>query len=315
MFQMMNGARIDVGLTAVSIASAAYHASLQYAKERPQGRRITTGKKDANAPQTTIINHPDVRRMLHLQEAVVGGSVALLMTASTYKDKAEHGPEEDRQKYHELLELLTPIAKTYPSEMGRVSINNGLQVLGGYGFCTDFPLEQLYRDVRITALYEGTTGIQSQDLLGRKVVMNNGAAMQHLTKEIISTIKQASNFDDLKPYAEQLKSASKELANTTQHLLTFAMKGDHERYIADATIYMEMMSNIVIAWQWLEMATVAKTALVNGKTVQSTSFYERQIHTMRFYFKYELPKIAACKHTLHSEDNLTIPEANEVAFS
>jgi len=315
MFQMMNGARIDVGLTAVSIASAAYHASLQYAKERPQGRRITTGKKDANAPQTTIINHPDVRRMLHLQEAVVEGSLALLFTASNYQDKAEHGPEEDRQKYHELLELLTPIAKTYPSEMGRVSINNGLQVLGGYGFCTDFPLEQLYRDVRITALYEGTTGIQSQDLLGRKVVMNNGSAMQHLTKEVISTIKQASTFDDLKPYAEQLKSASKELANTTQHLLTFAMKGDHERYIADATIYMEMMSNIVIAWQWLEMATVAKTALVNGKTIQSTSFYERKIHTMRFYFKYELPKIAACQHTLHSEDNLTIPEANEVAFS
>lgn len=315
MFQMMNGARIDVGLTAVSVASAAYHASLQYAKERPQGRRIVTGKKDAAEPQTTIINHADVRRMLHLQEAIVEGSSALLLTASNYQDRAHYGPEEERQKYHELLELLTPIAKTYPSEMGRVSVSNGLQVLGGYGFCTDFPLEQYYRDIRIMALYEGTTGIQSLDLLGRKVVMNNGSAMQHLTKEIIATIKQATTFDDLKPYAEQLKISSKDLAGVTQHLLQYAMQGDHERYIADASIYMEMMSNVVLAWQWLSMATVAKTALVNGNTTLSTSFYERKIHTMRFYFKYELPKIMSAKMTLMNQENLTIPESNQVAFS
>jgi len=109
--------------------------------------------------------------------------------------------------------------------------------------------------------------------------------------------------------------ASKELAGVTQHLLQYAMQGDHERYIADATIFMEMMSNVVIAWQWLQMATVAKTALVNGKTTLSTAFYERKIHTMRFYFKYEFPKILSAKMTLMSEDNLTIPEANKVAFS
>jgi len=315
MFQMMNGARIDVGLTAVSIASAAYHASLQYAKERPQGRRIVTGKKDPNEPQTTIINHPDVRRMLHLQEAVVEGAYSLLLTASNYQDKSHYGPEADRQKYHELLELITPIAKTYPSEMGRVSVTNGLQVLGGYGFCTDFPLEQYYRDIRIMALYEGTTGIQSLDLLGRKVVMNNGSAMKHLTSEMIATIKEASTFDDLKPYAEQLKMASKELANITQFLLQYAMKGEHERYIADASIYMELMSNVVIAWQWLKMATVAKTALVSGNTTLGTAFYERKIHTMRFFFKYELPKIMSAKMTLMNKEVLTIPEENKVAFS
>ena len=315
MFLMMNGARIDVGLTAVSMASAAYHASLQYAKERPQGRRVVTGKKDANEPQTTIINHPDVRRMLHLQEAIVEGAYALLLTASNYQDKSHYGPEEDRQKYHELLELLTPIAKTYPSEKGQESINNGLQVLGGYGFCTDFPLEQYYRDIRITALYEGTTGIQSLDLLGRKVVMNNGSAMKHLTSEIISTIKEASTFDDLLPYAEQMKTASKELAGITQFLLQYAMKGEHERYIADATIYMDLMSNVVIAWQWLKMATVAKTALVSGNTTLGTAFYERKIHTMRFFFKYELPKIMSAKMTLMNEESLTIPEENKIAFS
>lgn len=311
MFQMMNGARIDVGLTAASIATAAYHASLQYAKERPQGRRILSGgKKNVEAEQTTIINHPDVRRMLLLQKAVTEGSVALLMQASLYHDMSTAGPEETREHYHDLLELLTPIAKTYPSEMGLISISNGLQILGGYGFCTEFPLEQYYRDVRITSLYEGTTGIQSLDLLGRKVPMKNGEAMKHLTKEIIETINAANNYDDLKPYATQLKGASKELQATIMHLLQYAMSGEHERYIADASIFMEMMSNVVIAWQWLKMATVAKTALVTGNTTFDTAFYENKIHTMRFYFKYELPKISSNKTTLMHADALTIIEEN-----
>ena len=263
MFQMMNGARIDVGQTAASVASAAYYASLQYAKERPQGRRILSGgQKNVNAEQVTIIDHPDVRRMLLLQKSITQGSIALLMQLANYSDLAEFGAEDEKEKYHDLMELLTPIAKTYPSEAGRDSINAGLQIFGGYGFCTDFPLEQYYRDIRIMALYEGTTGIQSLDLLGRKVTMKNGAAMKLLTREIIESIKAASNYDDLKPYAEKLTDASKELEQTLMHLLQYAMSGNHERYIADATIFMEMMSHVVIAWQWLKMATVSKTALV-----------------------------------------------------
>lgn len=316
MFQMMNGARIDVGMTAASVATAAYYASLQYAKERPQGRRILEGGvKNVSQEQTTIINHPDVRRMLLLQKAVTEGSISLLLHASLYEDMAAVGPEEDRERYHDLLELLTPIAKTYPSEMGRTAINAGLQIFGGYGFCTDFPLEQYYRDIRIMSLYEGTTGIQSLDLLGRKVTMKNGQAMKFLTAEIIETIKAASNYDDLQPYAKQLKNASKELEATLMHLLKYAMSGAHERYIADATIFMEMMSNVVIAWQWLKMATTAKTAMVTGKMTYDTSFYAEKIHTMKFYFKYELPKIASNKITLESEDSLTIPTEDEVMFA
>ena len=312
MFQMMNGARIDVGYSAASTATAAYYASLQYAHERPQGRRIQAGGvKNVDAEQTTIINHPDVRRMLLLQKSITEGSIALLQQASLYHDLSIVGKEEEKENYHDLLEILTPIAKTYPSEMGLTSISNGLQIFGGYGFCTDFPLEQYYRDIRIMSLYEGTTGIQSLDLLGRKVVMKNGQAMKSLTKEIIETIKAASNYEDLKKYADQLKDASKELETTLMHLLSFAMKGDHERYISDATIFMEMMSTVVIAWQWLKMATVAKTALVTGKTVFSTDFYEDKIFTMRFYFKYELPKIAACKITLMHDESLTIVEENQ----
>ena len=309
MFQMMNGARIDVGLTAASVATAAYHASLQYAKERPQGRRIQNGgAKNLEEAQTTIIKHPDVRRMLLLQRAVTEGAVALLMQASFYHDMATAGPEDSRETYHDLLELLTPIAKTYPSEMGRISISNGLQIFGGYGYCTDFPLEQYYRDIRIMAIYEGTTGIQSMDLLGRKVVMKNGAAMKLFTKELLETVKNASNYDDLKPYGEELKTASKELQEVLMHLLQFAMKGEHERYISDATLFMELMGNVVIAWQWLKMATVAKTALVTGNTTYDPSFYENKIHTMQFFFKYELPKNLGLKASLMRPESLTIIE-------
>ena len=316
MFQMMNGARIDVGMTAASTATAAYHASLQYAKERPQGRRIKDGgQKNKDEEQTTIINHPDVRRMLLMQRAIIEGSVSLLLHASMYQDMTEFGPEETKEKYHNLLEILTPIAKTYPSEMGRLSINNGLQIFGGYGFCTDFPLEQYYRDIRIMALYEGTTGIQSLDLLGRKVVMKNGEAMKQLTKEMIATIKEAQDIDELKPFADQLKDASKELEQVIMHLLQFAMSGAHEKYIADATIFMEMMSNIVIAWQWLKMATIAKRALITGNTTYDESFYENKVLTMKYFFKYELPKIAACKTTLLNTECLTIVEENEKAFT
>lgn len=309
MFQMMNGARIDVGMTAASVATAAFYASLQYAQERSQGRRILKGgKKNVAAEQTAIINHPDVKRMLLLQKAVTEGAIATLLQASLYHDLSVNGAEEEREKYHLLLELLTPIAKTYPSEMGRVSISNGLQILGGYGFCTEFVLEQYYRDIRIMSLYEGTTGIQSLDLLGRKVIMKNGESMKYLTKEIIATIKTAQTYDDLKPYAERLKLASKNLEETLMYLLQFAMSGDHERYIADATIFMEFMSNVVIGWQWLKMATTAKTALLTESSVQSLEFYESKIHTMKFFYKYELSKNIGLKETLMHSDSLTILE-------
>ncbi len=315
MFQMMNGARIDVGITAASVATAAYHASLQYAKERPQGRRILdSGQKNINHEQVTIIQHPDVRRMLLLQKAITEGSVALLLQASYYHDLAEYGSDEEKERNHDLLELLTPIAKTYPSEAGQTSISTGLQILGGYGFCTDFPLEQYYRDIRIMSLYEGTTGIQSLDLLGRKVVMKSGAAMRYLSDEIKATITVASNYDDFKPYADQLISATKNMEGTLGHLLQFAMSGKHERFIADATIFMEYMSTIVIAWQWLKMAAVSKTALVTGKKTLSDVFYEEKIHTMKFFFKYELVKISSLSETLCHPDALILMEDNVHTF-
>lgn len=313
MFQMMNGARIAVGLHAASMATAAYYASLQYAKERPQGRRINNhGAKDVSKEQTTIINHPDVRRMLLLQKAVVEGSMCLLMEVSKYADLEKVTEGEERDKWNLLLEVLTPIAKTYPSEMGLTSISNGLQILGGYGFCNDFPLQQYYRDVRITSLYEGTTGIQSLDLLGRKMTMQNGKGVKLLMNEIQQTLEATMTYDDLKPYARQLMKALKTNQRILEHLLTFAQKGEHERFLSDATIYMEMMSTIVVAWQWLKMASVAKERLVVSDGDHTTEFYESKIHTMKFFFKYELTKVDSLASILESEDVLTLAEEKEL---
>lgn len=319
MFQMMNGARLEVGLTAAAIASAAYHSSLQYAKERPQGRKLDgSGGKNINASQTLIINHPDVRRMLMLQKSVVEGCASLLILCGKYLDLSHHAVEEaDRAKYHDLLEILTPIAKTYPSEMGQVSTSNGMQVLGGYGFTTDFPLEQLYRDIRITAIYEGTTGIQSLDLLGRKVLMKNGATLMSLMQEINNDIALAETYEELRPYADKLKGALEQVQKVLQHLTQFAMKGNFERFLSDATIFMEMTSTVIIAWQWITMAANAKQAVVTGQMKQSQNFYDAQIHTMKFYFKYELPKINGHVETLLSDEVLTIVEEEKAveAFS
>ncbi len=315
MFQMMNGARIDVGLMATSVATAAYYASLQYAKERPQGRRIlANGVKNVAEEQTTIINHPDVRRMLLLQKAVVEGSLAVLTQASVYYDLSEEGPEEDRERYHDLTEILTPIAKTYPSEMGRTAVNAGLQILGGYGFCTEFPLEQYSRDIRIMSLYEGTTGIQSLDLLGRKVTMKNGAAMKALTQELIATIKEASTYEPLHDYAGQLKAASKDMEQTLMHLLQYAMSGDHERFIADATIFMEYMGNVVLAWQWLKMGTTAHIKLQGGNGAFSTEFYQAKLHTMKYFYKYELSKNKGLAEILRHPEAITPMEEVEKVF-
>ena len=315
MFQMMNGARIDVGLTAASTASGAYYASLQYAKERPQGRKLTnTGKKDPNQEQTLIINHPDVRRMLMLQKAIVEGSISLLLECSKYSDVAETTSGDTSKNAHLLLELLTPIAKTYPSEKGIDSISNGLQVLGGYGFTMDFPLQQYYRDIRIMTLYEGTTGIQSLDLLGRKITMAEGKALMLLTKEIGDTLSASKTYDELRPYADQLEAKMKDVEEVLTHLMPLAMKGEFESYLADATIFMEMMSTVVIAYQWLKLATKAKEYQVTGNSTYPSEFYEGKIHTMKFFFKYELPRVISCKETLMNSEMLTLSESGEKVF-
>ncbi|NRA52482.1 MAG: acyl-CoA dehydrogenase [Phaeodactylibacter sp.] len=313
MFQMMNEARIAVGRGAVSIASAAYEASLQYAKERPQGRRLKNdGSKDVSEEQTLIINHPDVRRMLLLQKAIYEGALSLVNQTALYHDLEVVTEGDDHEKYYLLTELLTPIAKTYPSEKCREAVDNGLQVLGGYGFCTDFVLQQYLRDIRIMSIYEGTTGIQSQDLLGRKVTMQKGKALEYLALEVQKDIEAALTYDELKPYAGQLGQKLGLIQKVLAQLMPFAMKGQFERYLSDATLFMQMMSTVVVSWQWLKMATAAKQALVTGDATYTTGFYESKVHTLKFFYKYELAKVDSLANILMDETVLTILEEQEL---
>ncbi|WP_109437748.1 acyl-CoA dehydrogenase [Aquimarina sp. AU119] len=314
MFMMMNAARIAVGRGAAAITMAAYQASLQYAKERPQGRKLASdGKKNPEQGQTLIINHPDVRRMLLLQKAVAEGSLSLVLLASKYFDLKETLQDKDeKEKYGLLLELIIPMVKTYPSEMGAQAVSNGVQVLGGYGFCSDFILQQYHRDIRIFSIYEGTTGIQSQDLLGRKLLMENGKALNLLTNEIMQTIEQASKYDELKKYAAKLGDKLQLAQKVIGFLIGFAQKGDYERFLSDATPFMEFFSNITMGWVWLDIACHSKNALITAQKKYTEEFYESKIHTMKFYFKYELPKTNGLADILMNEEILTIAGEQEV---
>lgn len=312
MFLMMNSARIAVGRGASAIASAAYQASLQYANERPQGRKLSSdGKKNPAEKQALIIEHPDVRRMLLMQKSMVEGSMSLVLLASKYYDIiATATSPEEKEKYNLLLEMIIPIVKTYPSEAGTTAVNNGLQVLGGYGFCADFILQQYYRDIRISSLYEGTTGIQSQDLLGRKVTMSNGKALQLLSAEIIKTIQDASSIDGLKSYAKSLEIKLQLTQKVIGHLMPHALKGDYERYLADASIFMEFLSLILVSWSWLDIGVNATNALTHGGKY-SKEFYQSKIHTMKYCFTYELPKTSGLAEILLNTDSITIKKETE----
>ncbi|RYC68749.1 MULTISPECIES: acyl-CoA dehydrogenase [Spirosoma] len=314
MFQMMNEARIGVGMTAAAIATAAYYAALQYAKERPQSRRLNE-KNRLDAPQTPIINHPDVRRMLLFQKSVTEGSLSLLLEAARLYDISRVAEGEEKENAFLLLDLLMPVAKSFPSEMGVQSVSQSLQTFGGYGFTEDFPVEQLYRDIRITPIYEGTTGIQAQDLLGRKMTMKGGKAPQLLFAEISKVIADASLFDDLKPYGDQLAGELKRTQDVFVSLMPHAMKGDTERYLADATLFLELFGIVVVAWQWLKQAVVARQALLTKNPEgDDLAFYEGKIHTMKFYFHYEVPKTLGLAQRLKDPEVLTIVSEKELAL-
>ncbi|GAB3497559.1 acyl-CoA dehydrogenase [Spirosoma knui] len=314
MFQMMNEARIGVGMTAAAIATAAYHAALQYAKERPQNRRLNE-KNLLDAPQTPIINHPDVRRMLLFQKAVTEGSLSLLVEAARLYDISQVAEGEEKENAFLMLDLLMPVAKSYPSEMGVQSVSQSLQTFGGYGYTEDFPVEQLYRDIRITPIYEGTTGIQAQDLLGRKMTMKGGKAPQLLFAEISRTIAAGSTYDDLKPYADQLAAELTRTQEVIMSIMPHATKGDIERYLADATLFLELFGIVVVAWQWLKQAVVARQALLaQNPQGDELAFYEGKIHTMKFYFHYEVPKTLGLATRLKDPEVLTIVSEKELAL-
>jgi len=304
MFQMMNEARIGTGAMAAGTASAAYYASLQYANERPQGRHPSN--KDASQPQVLIIEHADVRRMLFFQKAITEGSIAIVQLCAYYADIAENAAGDERENAHLLLELLTPVVKSFPSEWGNLSVSAGMQVLGGAGYTDDFPLEQYYRDIRVNAIYEGTTTIHGMDILGRKVMLEKGKALKLILQEMKGTMAEAAKNEALKSYAGKLEDSAKTLHGTTMHLIDVAMKNKPEVFLSDATLYLEFFGIVTVAWLWLKQGVVAQKAIDAGTEGDEYLFYQGKVHTMKYYFEYELPKIQALRDRLISADRLTL---------
>ncbi len=302
MFQMMNEARVGVGMNAVSIGTAAYYASLEYARERPQGRHIA--EKKPGLPQTAIVRHADVKRMLLFQKAVLEGSLGLLLYCSYLSDLAHVAEGDEKANAALLLDLLTPIAKSYPSEMGTLTTSAAVQILGGAGYTTDFPVEQFYREARIHPIHEGTTGIHGLDLLGRKVTMQDGKAVRLLMVEVQTTLADARPHPDLVPLVDQLTAALGLFDKTTRHLLAIAPT-DPEAFLADATLYLDLFGIIVLAWQWLRQAVVAQLNLPKAQS-EDINFYEGKRMAARYFYAYELVKIHALARRLQSPDRVTV---------
>ncbi|MCB2141083.1 acyl-CoA dehydrogenase [bacterium] len=304
MFQMMNEARIGVGLGAAAIASAAYYAALDYARERPQGRK--PNNKDPLAPPVAIIEHADVKRMLLFQRAVFEGALSLLLQCSVYADKSLTTKGSDKRKWDLLLDILTPVAKSYPSEMGIFAVSQALQCFGGYGYCQDFPVEQYFRDMRIHPIHEGTTGIQGIDLLGRKVRMEDGYAYKLLLEEIRETISACRRLADLNTKGLKLEKALVKLDQVTQYLTVRMPAQNPEFFLADATLYLDFFGIVTIAWQWLLQAIKAERSLKSHPSISQTNFYQGKLYTAAYFFSYELPKIEGLAARLLDNDPVTV---------
>lgn len=304
MFQMMNEARLSIGACAVSTASVGYQAALEYAKTRPQGRALTN--RDATSPPINIVEHADVRRMLLAQKAMVEGGLSLLLQCSLYTDRMEASPDvEERTRCSRLLDLLTPVAKTFPSEKGFESNAQAVQVHGGYGYTSEYLPEALLRDQKLNSIHEGTTGIQSLDLLGRKVLLDGGAGMALLQEEISAEITRARTFPALRAHADQLEAATTRWGEALVHLGGMAAGGDLEGAMIHSVAHLELAGIVCVAWQWLRMAAFAAEGLAGGGT-RSKAFYEGKLAACAYWFSHELPRV----HTLAA-----LLQSNERSFA
>jgi len=293
MFHMMNEARIAVGLGATMLGYAGYEISLDYAKGRPQGRPMGVGGKDASKPQVPIIEHADVKRMLLAQKSYCEGALALELYCARLVDELHTGDDTARARSSLLLEVLTPIAKSWPSEWCLEANSLAIQVLGGYGYTRDFPVEQYWRDNRLNMIHEGTHGIQALDLLGRKVVMDGGAGLTLLRETMAATIARGREAKALSEHADALATAADDLAAATRAAWS---TGSPAEALANATPYLQAFGHVVLAWIWLDVATCA-AASADDATQRG------RLAACRFFFRYELPKIGAWLGVVESRDD------------
>ncbi|HJK89533.1 MAG TPA: acyl-CoA dehydrogenase, partial [Polyangiaceae bacterium LLY-WYZ-15_(1-7)] len=284
MFQMMNEARISVGATAAATASAAYHEARAYALERRQGRALG----ERGGEPVRLVEHPDVRRMLLRQKAIVDGSLALAATTALHADLAEHGPEDARERHRLLLDLLTPITKTFPSEAGFEATALAVQVLGGYGYTSEYLPEAFLRDQKLNTIHEGTTGIQSLDLLGRKVMARGGAGLRVLAEEIQRALAEAEAAGLEEGLRAPLGAALGQLGALTATLGQRGMAGDTLGMLGHSVDYLTASGLLVIGWQHLRLATAATRRLEGG----ADAFAEGLLRGARYWMATEVPRVA-----------------------
>ncbi len=299
MFHMMNEARIGVGMGAVLLGYTGYLHALDYARNRPQGRHPAA--KDPASPQVPIIEHADVRRMLLAQKAYVEGGLALCLYCARLVDEQKTGESDAaRLESRLLLDILTPITKSWPSQWCLEANSLAIQVHGGYGYTRDYKVEQFYRDNRLNPIHEGTHGIQAMDLLGRKVGMEQGRAFELLLARIGETASAAaaSEAQLLQHCARALNAAALDAALTTRQLLS---SRDANLMLANASVYLEMLGHVVVAWIWLRQAALAERALA-GAQAEDKAFYLGKLQACRYFFGYELPRTAPQNELLRSLD-------------
>ena len=280
MFHMMNEARIGIGMAATMLGMAGYEASLDYAKTRTQGRPVGPAGKDAAAPPVPLIEHADIRRMLLAQKSYCEGSLALLLYCAKLVDEQHTGEPAAADEARLLLEVLTPIAKSWPSENCLEANSLAIQIHGGYGYTRDFPVEQYWRDNRLNMIHEGTHGIQALDLLGRKVLMEGGRGLKLLAGRINATIEQALQRPELAAHANALAKALARLGAVTKAAWA---TGNPSEALANAVPYMQAFGHTVLAWTWLDLSlkvgAIENEALAAGVVGATT-----------YFFHYELPR-------------------------
>ncbi|QXZ11195.1 acyl-CoA dehydrogenase [Comamonas sp. Y33R10-2] len=306
MFHMMNEARISIGMAASMLGMAGYHASLEYAQSRPQGRPIGGGGKDASKPQSRIIEHADVKRMLLAQKAYCEGALALNLLCAKLVDEQNTGEGEQVAEARLLLEVLTPVAKSWPSEFCLEANSLAIQIHGGYGYTRDFAVEQYWRDNRLNMIHEGTHGIQAMDLLGRKVIMEGGKGLQLLATRINATIQKAQQQAKLSTYANQLARALADVGSTTK--AAWATDNPQEA-LANAVPYMQAFGHVVLGWIWLDVAL----AVLAKDDALAIAAHRGSMAAQRFFFVYELPRVSAWLQVVKTRD-MTCANMEEEAF-
>ena len=289
MFHMMNEARIGVGLAATMLGMAGYEASLDYAKQRAQGRPITTGGKAVEQKPIPIIEHADIKRMLLAQKAYCEGALALELYCARLVDESHTGEGDALLEAKLLLEVLTPIAKSWPSEWCLEANSLAIQIYGGYGYTRDFPVEQYWRDNRLNMIHEGTHGIQALDLLGRKVVMDGGKGLTLLATRMNDTIMRAMHVPVLADHAQALARALQRVGAATKAAWS---TGNPAEALANATPYLQAFGHTVLAWIWLDVVQSLPSQTA-ADVDRQRAFHEGKRAAIRYFFHYELPKIDA----------------------